>query len=159
MYGSINWPIVLWYGQALLTPLIAAIAVWIAYQQYQTNYRQLETSQRQSQTNKTRARLDLFDRRYKIFEQLKTVLAAVTRDANVSAENLLNFRSATIAAYFLFGDEIESYIEEMYRRGLKLQTANRMNDPNAWDAEIKWFNEQYEAIKPKLKKYLDVSEL
>ena len=40
--------------------------------------------------------LDLFDRRYKIFEQLKTVLAAVTRDANVSAENLLNFRSATI---------------------------------------------------------------
>ncbi len=53
-----------------LTPLIAIIAVYIAYQQYNTNRQKL--------------RLDLYDKRFKVFLGLQSLLIHILQTADVS---------------------------------------------------------------------------
>ncbi len=53
----------------LLTPTIAIIAVYIAYQQLKTN--------------RYRVRLNLYDKRFKVFRGLMDLLAHIMREGNV----------------------------------------------------------------------------
>lgn len=53
----------------LLQPTIAIIAVYIAYQQYKTG--------------RDRVRLDLYDKRFMVFDGLMDLLAHIMREGNV----------------------------------------------------------------------------
>ncbi len=92
--------------QALLTPLIAVLAVYIAYQQWHVNVRKL--------------RLDLFDRRWAVYQAVIAFITAVCTDFKVKAADIGTFRRATITADFLFGPEIPTYIDELCDRAIKL---------------------------------------
>jgi hypothetical protein len=105
-----NVPLTLWYFQGLLTPSIALIAVYIAYQQLRANAKKLK--------------LDLFDRRFKVFDETRKVLAQMYT-TGVSDEDLLKFLTGTIEAKFLFGPEIQEYREEIYRRVTRLSSSRR----------------------------------
>ena len=90
----------------LLTPIVAIIAAYIAYQQWQTNRYKLN--------------LDKYERRLRIYEEVRKILSIILRDANVSTNDLLNFRTSVSEADFLFGPEVTKYIDEIYQHGLNL---------------------------------------
>lgn len=144
---------------ALLTPLIAIVASYIAWQQWQTNRQKLV--------------LDRYDRRLHVYEQVRKILSIIVRDAKANTENLLEFRASVSEADFLFGSEIPAYLDEIYKRGMKLWYWNQQyrdctqEKPEGYDHatvvegmhnELTWLSEQFEPAKEKFKKYLDISK-
>lgn len=145
-------------SKALLTPLIAVVATYIAWQQWNTNKQKLV--------------LDRYDRRLRVYGEVIKILSIIIRDAKASYDDLLKFRSSVSEADFLFGPEIAEYIDEIYKRGVKLQYWNltyrdyTQEMPPGYDhnkvvegmhAELTWLTEQFGPAKQKFKKYLDIS--
>lgn len=143
---------------ALLTPVIAIVATYIAWQQWKTNQQKLI--------------LDRYDRRLKVYEEVRQILSVILRDGKASFDDLMKFRRAVSEADFLFGSEIPAYIDEIYQRGVKLQywygeyRDYTQTKPDGYDhqkvsdgmhAELSWLMEQLEPAKQKFKKYLDIS--
>src|SRR6267142_3338994 len=93
-------------SKALLTPVIAVVALYIAWQQWKTNQQKLV--------------LDRYDRRLRVYEEVKKILSIIIRDAKASVQDLLRFRTAVSEADFLFGPEIPEYIDTIYKRGVAL---------------------------------------
>lgn len=144
--------------QPLLTLLIAGVATYIAWQQWKTN--------------QLKVRLDRYDRRLKVYEEVQKILQIILRDANASYEDLLKFRIAVAEADFLFGPEIPAFIDEIYVRGVKLRHWHdqyrdyTQEEPPGYDhqevtdgmhSEVMWLTHQFEPAKEKFRKYLDVS--
>ncbi len=145
-------------SKGLLTPVIAIVTTYIAWQQWQTNRQKLI--------------LDRYDRRLRIYEEVRKILSIILRDAKASYEDLLKFRTAVSEADFLFGPEISEYIDEIYQHGVKLQywsgeyRDSTQEKPKGYDhkkvvdgahSELIWLTGQFETAKSKFKKYLDVS--
>lgn len=145
-------------SKGLLTPLIAIVATYVAWQQWQTN--------------RLKFILDRYDRRLRVYEEVRKILSIILRDAKASYEDLLKFRTAVSEADFLFGPEVPEYIDEIYKRGVKLQywcgeyRDYAQEKPEGYDhkkvvdgmhSELTWLTEQFEPAKSKFKKYLDVS--
>lgn len=145
-------------SSALLTPLIAIVATYIAWQQWKTNQRKLV--------------MDRYDRRLRIYEEVRKILSIVMRDAKASTEDLLKFRTSVSEADFLFAPEIIAYIDEIYQHGLKLWRWNQeyrdytQEKPVGYDHakvvdemhnELTWLTEQFEPARQKFRKYLDIS--
>jgi hypothetical protein len=145
-------------SKGLLTPLIAIVTTYVAWQQWQTNRRKFI--------------LDRYDRRLRVYEEVQKILSIIVRDAKASYEDLMKFRMAVSEADFLFGPEIPEYIDEIYKRGVKLQYWSceyrdyTQEKPEGYDhkkivdgmhSELIWLTKQFESVKSKFKKYLDVS--
>jgi len=146
-------------SKALLTPVIAIIATYIAWQQWKTNQQKLN--------------LERYDRRLRVYEEVKKILSIIFRDAKASTDDLLKFRTSVSEADFLFGPEIPEYIDEIYRRGLSFWRWNQeYRDstqvmPKGYDhnkvvnemhKELEWLSTQFDPAKEKFKKYLDISK-
>jgi hypothetical protein len=144
--------------KGLLTPVIAIVATYIAWQQWKTNQQKLI--------------LDRYDRRLRVYDEVRKILSTILRDERASYEDLIQFHTAVSEADFLFGPEIPKYIDEIYKRGVNLQKLNReyrdytQESPKGYDHdkivdgmhnEMIWFEAQFEPAKLKFKKYLDVS--
>lgn len=145
-------------SKALLTPVIAIVATYIAWQQWKTN--------------RLKFHLDLYDRRLKVYEEVRQILSIIARDAVASYDDLLKFKRAVSEADFLFDPDIPAYIEEIYQRGVKLQYwSGEYRDytqpiPEGYDhqkvcdgmhAELIWLSVQFDPAHEKFKKYLNVS--
>jgi hypothetical protein len=76
----------------ILTLLIAAIVAWIGYLQWRTAQQ--------------KAVLDLFDKRFKIYETVKNCVDHVGRNPQYFSEREKEFLKAVNEAYFLFGDDL-----------------------------------------------------
>ena len=146
-------------SKSLLTPLIAIVATYIAWQQWKTNKQKLN--------------LERYDRRLRIYEEVTKILSIILRDANASFEDLLKFRTSVSEADFLFGAEIPAYIDDIYKHGLNLRRWNQeyrdytQEIPDGYDhkkvvdemhKELTWLTDQFEPAKEKFKKYLDISK-
>lgn len=155
---EIDWSVVAEFSKQMMTPLIAIVATYIAYQQWNTNKQKLI--------------LDRYDRRLKVYEEVVQILSIILQTARPRFEDLIKFRRAVSEADFLFGSEIMQYIDEIYKRGIQLEYWNKQcrdytqDIPEGYDhkkvcdsmhAEITWFSKQFEPAKLKFKKYLDVS--
>lgn len=98
-------------SSALLTPLIAIIAVYIAYQQMLTNKNKLKN--------------ELFDRRMKVFEAFQDFIGEVVVKGYAETDDIKNIHSVKSNIPFLFGEEIEDYRQSLVDNGLKLRSINR----------------------------------
>ena len=149
--------------QALLTPLIAIIATYIAWQQWKANELKLK--------------LERYERRLLVYREVVKILNLITRDFDPKLDDLMDFRVAVAEAVFLFGPEIPQYIEEIISRGLNLgaakeeyRTQNMLPDydHNRVSREIdsgkRWVSKQLTIVEghlvvaEKFKLYLDVSK-
>jgi len=145
--------------KALLTPVIAIVAAYIAWQQWKTNQLKLK--------------LERYDRRVHIYNEVKRILSIIIRDADVSLDELLKFRTAVSEADFLFGSEIPEYLDEIYSHGIELSRCKKeyrditQEIPKGYDhnmivqgqlKNLVWLSEQFEPAKQKFKKYLDISK-
>jgi hypothetical protein len=144
---------------ALLTPVIAMVAVYIAWQQWQTNRQKLN--------------LERYDRRLRVYEEVRKILSIILRDAKASTDDLLRFRTSVSEADFLFGPEVPQYIDTIYKRGLALWRWNQeyrdytQQKPEGYDhkivvdgmhEELTWLTEQFVPAKELFRKYLDISK-
>jgi hypothetical protein len=129
--------------QGLLTPAIAVITTYIAWQQWKGNQLKLN--------------LDRYDRRLRFYQEvikmLKTCVNGEIREFSV----IVDFGAATAEADFLFGPEIRQYLDEISTRAGKLRSANvqykdlKQPVPAGYDREkivnetgtqTAWFEEQ-----------------
>ena len=147
--------------QGLLTPVIAAIAVYIAWQQWKVNQRKFV--------------FDQYERRLHVYQEVHAFLMLVIRDFNKpEVSDLQKFTVVTAEADFLFKPEICAYLDETVKRAWKLLSAhNRYRDftqvtPSNYDhqkvvtemhEQETWFTDQATlgTAKEKFKKYLDIS--
>jgi hypothetical protein len=142
-----------------LTLTIAAAAVYIAYQQWQTN--------------KQKFILDRYDRRIKVYDAVIKILRSILQKNKVTDDELYDFETSTSESDFLFGPEITAYIEEIYDHirlltTLKSEHQSARENPNGdYDskkicaglaAETKWLSHQFKPAKEMFKKYLDISK-
>ena len=88
-----SWIVIL---QGLLTPMIATVVAYIAYQQFQVNRRKLV--------------LDLYDRRLKVFQSTVAFIAAVYREQRARPKDLKELSHGTAEAVFLFEPEIAQFL-------------------------------------------------
>jgi hypothetical protein len=134
---------------ALLTPAIAIIAVYIAYQQHVTNRRQ--------------HRLALFERRMKVFDSTMNLIASILQDASVKLDQLFQFLRETRDHEFLFGPEISQYIDDLYRNGVQLRASGALLQRNPEEIRrntdlLNWFSGQSAIAREKFLKYLDFTK-
>jgi hypothetical protein len=93
-----NWVL---YLQALLTPAIALLAVVIGYVQWRTAHQ--------------RAVLDAFEKRFEIYQSARAAITEVITKGTVQPHTHIDFLRATDKAQFLFGPEVTSYFNSVYR--------------------------------------------
>jgi hypothetical protein len=147
--------------QGLLTPLIAIIATYIAYQQWQGN--------------KLKLKMERYDRRLRVYQEVVTMLRTCANGELREFSAIIVFGAVVAEADFLFGPEIRQYLDEISTRAAKLRSANvqykdfKQPIPVGYDhekivseigAHTNWFVEQLvekSVAKNKFAKYLDIS--
>lgn len=138
---------------ALLTPVIALITTYIAVQQYMND--------------RLRVKIDLFERRYKVYAGALDFVNEIVRGGAVPDEAIGRFNQSTREAFFLFDDSVEKYIDELRAKGLEWRKVSRLlhqrgrSDQEkliSTDAELlSWFSSQYDASRRVFKQFLRLS--
>ena len=135
----------------LLTPVIACIAVYIAYQQYKTN--------------RDKLRLDLYNKRYEVFYSLMKLLAHILQTAKVEHEQVNEFSREAKEAVFLFDKDISTYLDMVKKKSRDLWAVNEeLKDmPRGKERSEKarevtnllhWLTNQFDIATKKFSKYL-----
>lgn len=89
---------------------ISGLGAWIAY--------------RQSRIASAKLNLDLYDRRFKVFEAARTCLVFALQKATVTQEVMNAFHLGVADAVFLFDSDIEEYLEKFRKQMTLLQMIN-----------------------------------
>ena len=74
---------------AFLTPVIAILAAYIAYQQYVVNKR---NSDRQYLLGIKKVNLDLYQKRFRIFKETKQILLEINKNAGIHIVEIRDFK-------------------------------------------------------------------
>jgi hypothetical protein len=145
--------------QAFATIVIGGVATYIAYQQWRTNSR--------------RVKLDLFDRRFRVFDATRNLLGS-WYTVGLNDEEYLKFLRETAEADFLFGSEVKEYRDEIYQRVQRWSFANqelkramesagpvekRTKLAETVRTEIEWATREVNTLPDKFRKYLDMHKL
>jgi uncharacterized ubiquitin-like protein YukD len=140
-------------SSALLTPLIVAIAVYAAREQWRTAH--------------TKFRQDDYDRRLPTYRAAMTLVATAMTKGTVSDEDLRGFSIKTAEAKFFYNDEIAKFLEEMQQQALELQVchkmmkaapteAERLRYADDWSKRAKWFTDLPNEINDKFTPFLRI---
>lgn len=115
---------------------------------------------------------DLYDRRLEVFQETTEMLRIIVNSEKPDWKELIEvLRQIEDDAYFLFDDEIHSYIHELISKGnkkrhlnKKVERLNRSNNPDVEDERIEtidkvgelteWFQNQFKVSRNKFNKYL-----
>ena len=115
---------------AILPPIFVLFAVYIIW------YRK-------------KLRLDLFDKRYEVYHATNKFLSQIMANRKISDEELSSFLMAKHKSYFLFGEDVEQYMNYLYDKGCNLKcTEKRLESVTIGDEESKKvFDEELELLK------------
>ncbi len=144
----------------LLTPMIAILAVYIAYQQYLNGKKKLK--------------LELYEKRYFIFKGTKKILLQINLDAKIEITELGKFKNISNESKFLFNKDITDYFSELSENAMKLShltedlnkikiypvhSVERNKEVENRHKLITWFTNEYENIEYRFEKYLNFKNL
>lgn len=87
------------YSKALATPAIALLAIVVAIMQWRTAHQKVV--------------LDLFERRMKVYSEIRAVIASVIGSGKLPNEKHFEFIRAIDGAKFLFGRNVNRYLDEL----------------------------------------------
>ena len=129
------------YLSAFATPIIALIVTFIAYQQWRTAQNKLK--------------LDLFDRRFLIYQAAHSFISLIEQHVSVTQDELYKFRADTRSAKWIMSPNIWNYFEELCNNAQNLQNikakltcSSSASEKSAQQKEkddlTKWFAEQHE---------------
>jgi hypothetical protein len=111
-------------------------------------------------------RLDLFDRRYKVYNAARDFLAQIARNTSFDDSRLFEFNAGTSDAGFLFRADVVEHLGEIRRRALNLRTTRKLSEkPQLSDDEVsryaqadsedvKWLGDQMTRITKVFDPYL-----
>ena len=103
MPANSNWIDIL---SALLTPVIAALGLYIAYQQFSVN--------------KQRLQHETYERRRAVYKTVQRYLSEIMRDGKTTFDKALQFYQEASEAAFLFDKSVQSKIEEIYEKSIDM---------------------------------------
>ncbi len=89
-----------------LTPLIAILAAYIAWQQYKIN--------------KRRFLFETYEKRLKIYTATQDFLDNILKDGKAEYANIFLFSNRTSEVIFLFDKPIQDKIEEIFKKSIEL---------------------------------------
>jgi hypothetical protein len=156
----------------IATPIVAVAALMIARRQATIAMQQADTARQQAHVNQRKYAADLYDRRLRIYEELRRVMGVAIRQGDVPLEDFLRFQVGISDADFLFGEDVISYLETFRQRCVDL---GRWNDefrtpvisrPPDFDlqkiinekyAALRWIADQHEPAKSIFKRYLHLA--
>ena len=139
----------------LLTPVIAALGVYIAYQQWKTNHNKL--------------RVDLFERRYDVFLKFASFIANILSNGGVRNNEHHQFIKDTKGSRFIFGIETHNYSEEIFKKAGRLSTLDKLLENERDEGKRgtileehqkieEWFQSELNGIEARFEKYLTLVE-
>ncbi|QEE47480.1 hypothetical protein FVA81_24005 [Rhizobium sp. WL3] len=115
-------------AQLIVTIAIGGIAAVIAWRQWRTA--------------QDKVKLDLFDRRFAVFMDVRRLVSEAYQLGKFTDPTLPN---ETIAkARFLFGDEIQEELGRLHALCVRVET----NDPDAPSEMNTWFDQFMQDVKP-----------
>lgn len=143
---------------ALLTPVIALVTTYIAIQQYRTN--------------QLKFRLELFEKRYAIYQAVKDFIRVAMREGNFAEEiYFIELNDKTHDAFFLYDEPVDEYVDELRSKGAKLRylhdrlsaqnlpIGEERSELSAEAAELRiWFGKQLLQSKQIFKKNLRIAQ-
>lgn len=104
-------------AKALLTPVVAIFGLWIAINQLRVS--------------KSKLRLDLYERRYKIYEAIRSVLGKILREGPDNAlKNYVlvhEFDVGTADSSFLFDQAVTDHLAKMRKKLIELAYLSQEN--------------------------------
>jgi hypothetical protein len=137
----------------ILTFVVAVAASYIAW--------------RQHRTAADKFRLDLYDKRYRVYRGLIDLLSRIAADGSVPNGALDQFFRATDEKRFLFGPDVISYLKEVREKAVRLSNTRRLIEAGeritegrhtaAIDESLEltqWFDKQGEEAQHKFYPYL-----
>jgi hypothetical protein len=144
---------------ALLTPLIAIVALYIAYQQYKVN--------------KSRLNQERYARRLEVFKAVRSYISSIAREGKTDFQKVTQFYADVGEADFLFKADIPKQIEKLYKKGVELAELHEKLYPSdgspglpkgqersevakQQSEALKWFFDELPNTKRLFKKYLRV---
>ncbi|MFA8389736.1 hypothetical protein ACEPUD_06360 [Burkholderia ubonensis] len=151
------WVTVVQVGAAALSPVIAVVGGWIAWQQVRINRNKLK--------------LDRFDKRFEIYEAAMAFVAHMVTNGAVHDESERDFQLKTRGARFLVSKEIDDYLSEIMKmagqlRMVKIQMempllseAKREEVGNKWIEIQTWFQAQFDVLPEKFGPFLSVDDI
>jgi hypothetical protein len=98
----IQWP------QAILLLVLSCLGAWIAYKQVRIATAKLN--------------LDLFDRRFKVFEATRDLLGHIMREGKADVGSIRVFNVGVADAVFLFEEDVTAYLKHLRERAVSLHT-------------------------------------
>lgn len=130
--------------QSYALSLIAAVAALIAYLQWVTAHQKVV--------------VELFDRRRKAFELVEEALRPVFREGEVSLEALQKLFTAKSECRFLFGNDVNKYLDDIHRDYAWLSAfSNSVIDESPKRSEL--IDEKYERLNRIIAFYNDGAPL
>jgi hypothetical protein len=82
-------------------------------------------------------RLDLFDRRYKVYDATRKFLAAICREGKFTDSERFEFEVGTSDAEFFFGADVVNHLAKIRKQALHLRTTQQLlQQPNTSDEEL-----------------------
>jgi hypothetical protein len=143
------------YATALLTPVVAVIGAYIGW--------------RQSRTAQNKLKLDLFEKRFAVYNKARNLLSEVMTKGKLTDAGLYEYGAGVREAKWLMDAEVAAYLsEELWNNAVHLQTYDAELDglPVGEErtklvhkrAELKkWFYNQYPVLDAKVEKFLKLS--
>lgn len=108
---------------ALLTIVIAGVAVLIAYQQYKINQQRL--------------RHETYDRRLAVYKAVQSHLLIIAQKNSATFEECSEFYTEASEAAFLFDSTVQDKIEEIYKESIRLTSIEQKLFPSDGVAVVK----------------------
>jgi len=108
-----------------------------------------------------RIKLAMYERRIGIYEEVREIFGTALNNHKIA--DLIAFKKATEEAGSLFGEDIPTYINEIFDRGVKYCTGREAYDRGGMGqpaldemhAHERWLADQVPIAKEKFKKYID----
>jgi hypothetical protein len=149
---------------AIPTLIISVIVAYIAIRQYQTN-------KKQQLINEERFKLDLFDKRFKVYEATRILFFNIMQSgAEIDNQVRRDFGFKTLDAVFLFDETTSKYLEEVHKKASRLVSISIRyktlpvgeKRDKLVDEQMKiddWFNGEYFKLQDTFSRYLKFKEL
>jgi len=114
-------------------------------------------------------RLDLFDRRYKVYDAIRCFLSVILQRATFDDADLFKFYAGTSDAEFLFDAEVVEYLKQIRTRAndMRLQAklyqragdAERTRMIDAESQKLMWLTDQLTGMSKVFAPYLSYSKI
>ena len=120
------------------TSIIGVVGAYIAWQQWSIA--------------EIRLRLDTYERKFRIYEAAKTILAVFELNATISIEEYFTYLRGITDAEFIFDDpNVTQYLQKLREQTVELMRSQKQGAVAAdQSSELEhWFSKQFDVLKSK----------